>query len=109
MTETNGKSYSARSRFWPAFFPDEDGTRSDEIPSLVACQPPSDQREDLPGDGLEDDVAIAGVPDADVGQGRSLHGIYTGAGCGGVCVGGEKVKPWRFYMWCFIKTGGNGQ
>ena len=81
-------TYSARSRFWPPFFPDEDGTGSDAVPSLDACQSPGDQRQDPPSDGLEDDVAIASIPDANVGQCRSLHPI-TALGMRGMCVCGE--------------------
>jgi len=84
-------TYSARSRFWPSFFPDEDGTGSDAVPPLDACQSPGDQRQDPPGDGLKDDVTIASVSDAEVGQCRSLHPI-TSLGVRGVCVcvGGKK-------------------
>jgi len=72
-------TYSARSRFRPSFFPNEHGTRSDKLPSFDTRQPFGDQRQDSPGDGLEDDLAVTGAPNANVGQRRSLHRTATSA------------------------------
>lgn len=74
--ETRMEAHPARSRFRSPFFPNEDGSWFDELPSLDAGQPSGDQRQDPPGDGFEDNVAVAGVPNANVGQGRCLHPIY---------------------------------
>lgn len=78
-------TYSARSRFRPPFFPDEHGTRSDKVPSFVARQPFGDQRQDSSSDSLEDDVAVAGVPNANVGQCRPLHR----------CARGSEYEVWK--------------
>jgi hypothetical protein len=88
-------TYSARSRFRPSFFPNEHGTRADEVPSLGTRQPPGDQRQRPLRDGPKDNVAIAGVPDANVGQCRSLrhiHGFWVWG------VEGEEAIRGRFYI-----------
>ena len=82
MSETNG-TYSARSRFRPTLFPNEDGARSDELPPFVTRQPSGDQWQDPPSDSFKDDLAVASVPDANVGQCRSLHRLSVRYGRGG--------------------------
>ena len=91
-------TYSARSRFRPSFYPNEHGTRSDEIPSLDVRQPLGDERQEPPSDGFEDNVAVAGVPDADVCQRRSLH--HTHRFC--VEVEREGAAPRRLYIWVLV-------
>jgi hypothetical protein len=86
-------TYSARSGFRPSFFPDEDGTGLDEVPSFDARQSLGDQRQGTPGDGLEDDVAVAGVSDTNVGQCGPLGHVWTSSGSVRVgCCGGAEAK-----------------